>query len=107
MTPGGALQPGESLSEAAERELREETGVEAKPVRPHSVDELVVENERTGETTGWTTVVFEAVAESPETDDELGLDDENIEDARWFEELPEDVFDRERVETVYERSLGD
>lgn len=104
MMPGGALQPGETLAEAAVRELAEETGVEAEPVRPHSVDELVAENEATGETTGWTTVVFEAVAEDEAVDAELGLADEGIEDAQWAEGLPEAVFDRERVETVYERA---
>lgn len=104
MLPGGALQPGESLAEAAARELAEETSVEAEPIRPHSVDELVVENEATGETTGWTTVVFEAIAENPAIDGKLGLDEEPVEAARWFESLPETVFDRERVETVYERA---
>ncbi|MEF8799524.1 MAG: NUDIX hydrolase [Halolamina sp.] len=108
MIPGGALQPGETLAEAAVRELAEETGVEAEPVRPHSVGELVAENEATGETTGWTTVVYEAVAEDDDVDTELGLADEVIEDAQWFEGLPEEVFDRERVETVYERcEFGD
>lgn len=103
MIPGGALHPGETLTEAALRELAEETGVEAEPVRPHSVDDLVAENEATGETTGWITVVFEAVAEDEAVAADLGLADEVIEDAQWFEGLPESVFDFERVEIVYER----
>lgn len=104
MLPGGARKPDESLAEAAARELAEETSVVAEPVRPHSVDELVVENEATGETTGWTTVVFEAIAHDPAIDGELGLEGEPVEAARWFETLPETVFDRERVENVYERA---
>jgi len=104
MLPGGALQPGERLAEAAARELEEETSVEAEPVRPHSVDELVVENEATGETTGWTSVVFEAVAEDPTIDGQLGLEGEPVEAAQWFETLPETVFDRDRVETVHGRA---
>lgn len=103
MLPGGALTPGESLAEAAARELAEETGVETEPVRPHSVEELVVENDATGETTGWTTVVYEAVAEDAAIGADPGLADEEIEAVAWFETLPENVFDRDRGETVFER----
>jgi hypothetical protein len=45
MLPGGARTPEESLDSAATRELVEETGVEAEPIRPHSVDEFAVERE--------------------------------------------------------------
>jgi hypothetical protein len=58
---------------------------------------------RARETAGWTTVVFTAVATEPETDTDLGLADEEILDAAWFEGLPDEVFDRDRVEAVYER----
>ena len=34
--PGGVLQSGESLAEAVVREVREETGVEASPIRSHA-----------------------------------------------------------------------
>ncbi|MFC7142615.1 NUDIX hydrolase [Halosimplex aquaticum] len=101
--PGGALKPDESLAEGATRELREETGVNIDPIAPRGVDEFSFVNEETGETIGWTLVVFEAVAESAELGDDLGLDGEEITDARWFDGLPDDVYNPDLFEPVYER----
>lgn len=105
--PGGTHEPGESLAETVTREVREETGVEITPIRPHAVEELSVEHEDSGETTGWNAVFFEAVADATEIDDDPGLEDEAIDDARWFEGLPDSVFNRELTETVYDRCLDD
>ena len=104
--PGGARKPGETLGEAMARELREETGVEASPVAPRAVDEFRFVNEQTGELAGWTLVVFEAVADSPEIDRDPSVDDEEIADIRWFDGLPGDVFDPELLEPTYERCVG-
>ncbi len=107
LAPGGVPESGESLAEAAVREVREETGVEIAPDRPRALDEHTLENERTGETDGWTAVCFEAVAETTALDTDPGLEDETITDAGWFDHLPENAHNREWTEPVYRRCLGE
>lgn len=103
-TPGGVPKPDESLAEGVVREVREETGVEITPVRPWSVDEYTFVNRETGETNGWTGVMFEATAESTDIDPDPGLDDERISDVRWFDGLPDEVF-HPLTEKVYDRCM--
>ncbi len=92
--PGGGVDPGESLAETARRELAEEAGIEA------SYDGLGLLTRIELETGGYETwglvPVFAARAESlvPEIDDP----DDEISEARWFEDLPEDTRDREHLE---------
>jgi ADP-ribose pyrophosphatase YjhB (NUDIX family) len=101
--PGGARKPGETLAEATVRELREETGVEVSPLAPRAVDEFRFVHDDTGATAGWTLVVFEAVAESTEIDRDPSVDDETIDEIRWFDGLPENAFNSELLEPAYER----
>lgn len=101
LAPGGTLQAGESLREGLVREIHEEAGIEISPVRPHAVGEWAVHHG--DEQIGFRVVTFEARAETTEVGDVLGDEDEPISEARWFDELPEDVFHRERTERVLAR----
>jgi len=103
LAPGGVPEPEESLAEAVVREVREETGVEITPTRPHALDEHTLENERTGDTAGWTTVCFGAVAETTSLDTDPGLEDETITDVGWFDGLPETVANPDWTEPICRR----
>jgi 8-oxo-dGTP diphosphatase len=104
LAPGGAHQPGESLAETAAREVAEETGVEIDPVCPHVVDDFTFEHAETGETNGWTTVLYEAAAETTTVADDPGEADEEILDVQWFDSLPPDTFNYELTAEAYDRA---
>jgi len=95
--PGGAVEPGERPAAAARREVREETGLEAAVGDP-----LVVLEQTFAASDGSVAsfpaqfVVFAAGAagEIPDADS-LGLDDEEIAAARWFDTPPEHLHDGE------------
>jgi 8-oxo-dGTP diphosphatase len=104
LAPGGTLQPGETLAEGLRREVREETGVEVIMETPLGVCDVVTYNEDADgeETIGFTVVFARASAETTALGQDLGEDDEAIEDAGWFEELPGEVYNREGTEELLE-----
>lgn len=106
IVPSGGVKPHETLSEAVVREIREEGGIDAVPVRPHALTEGTTVNEDTGETLETRFVLFEATAETTEIGDGLGATDDEVSDARWFEALPQDVYNRALTERVYRRCRG-
>ncbi|WP_254274115.1 NUDIX hydrolase [Haloarcula marina] len=91
--PGGELDAGETLHEAALRELGEEGGIEA------TIEGLGmlgrVEFYCDGNDTWGVLPVFEARAETTEV--AIRDPDHEISDARWFTALPEDTRDRDEI----------
>jgi 8-oxo-dGTP diphosphatase len=91
--PGGELDDGESFQAAALRELGEESGIEA------TIEGLGmlgrVEFYCDDNTTWGVLPVFEARART--TDIAVDDPDQEISEAGWFEELPEDTRDREEI----------
>lgn len=93
LLPGGTLQPGESLEGGLVREVREETGVDVDPVRPHGIgSSRIVNAADRDEWTGFRVVLYEAVATDATVGDDLGVGDESIVAASWFRDLPESLF---------------
>lgn len=99
--PGGILRAGESLTEGLTRGIREETGVLVTPNRPRALDELVCHHG--DETDGYRTVVFDAHPDSTVVRDGFGESDDPIKKARWFDDLPENVFKRKSSVEVMAR----
>lgn len=87
-TPGGGHEPGETLSETARREVREETGIECSLT---GIDwarrKTIVLESDPSQRLFMLTVEFEAEYERGE----LTISDPDILEAKWFAEPPETV----------------
>ncbi|MGB9987374.1 NUDIX hydrolase [Salarchaeum japonicum] len=92
VVPGGAVEPGETPSDAARREVREETGLDADIGRPLVVlDQTFTTDDESFDAEF---VVFDARADGRIPDaTELGLESDEIRAARWFDEVPDALHD--------------
>lgn len=101
--PGGAVEMDEESTEAARREIREETGLDATVNAPLVVleqsyvaenDSCIAGNDEEEERFSALYVVYSATADDAVPDaSELGVNGEEISAARWFETLPEELHD--------------
>jgi 8-oxo-dGTP pyrophosphatase MutT (NUDIX family) len=104
--PGGGVEPDEEPTEAARREVREETGLNATVGDPLVVLEQSYVTETQSRAAGNKEAEPEEfsalyVVKSATADGEipnasrLGVNGEEISAARWFETLPENLHDRD------------
>jgi 8-oxo-dGTP diphosphatase len=90
-TPGGGHEPGESLAETAQREIREETATTCRLVDVFYAERKRFVHRDDPERRGYLLeVIFEAehVSGSPDASE-----DEEIQAADWFEEPPAPLYD--------------
>mgnify|MGYP006289574035 CR=1 FL=1 len=101
VVPGGEVRPDESFREGARRELREEAGIEATY---EGLGILAKVRFRSDGHNAWGVLpVYAARAET--TDLDVADPDDEISEARWFADPPEDTRDRDRLLAWRDRAL--
>ncbi|WP_430504980.1 NUDIX domain-containing protein [Haloparvum sp. PAK95] len=100
IVPGGLAKPGESLATAAEREVREETGVDATIERPVEFRRQRLQRaDGSDEVTMWFVgFLARTGGDAPAVATDPGTSDESIERVDWFEAVPNDCADRTLLE---------
>ena len=106
--PGGGVEAGERPADAAKREVREETGLDASIHEPVVVVDQTYTSAENGEP--WFSALYVAYAASADGDipdaDELGVSEGEITAARWFDSLPETLHDDDLLRPYLVEHLG-
>ncbi|WP_128224501.1 NUDIX domain-containing protein [Halobacteriaceae archaeon SHR40] len=101
--PGGEADDDERFRDAAERELHEEAGIEASYEGLGLLGRVTFYS---GEYSTWGVLpIFEASPRGNPTDLRIEDPDEEISEAAWFGELPEDTRDRSQLQRWRERKF--
>ena len=102
VVPGGEVRSDETFREGARRELQEEAGVEAEYDGLGILARVSFRSD--GHQTWGVLPVFEGRALT--TDPTVRDPDDEISEARWFDDLPEDTRDREELLRWRRRRFG-
>lgn len=100
LPPGGMVEPGERIEPACVREIREESGVDAVVEAPQYVRQGIYECGDRSIT--WYVVKLICRARNPTVGADLGLEDEHIVDAKWFDEIPDSLHELPRRDHLME-----
>lgn len=99
--PGGGVEPGEDWERAAEREVKEETGVDVDSVHPWRLRHSVHSFE--SRSTSIPCVFYHAEATDATISEDPGVDEvETIEDVQWFDTVPEEAVEPDRIREALE-----
>lgn len=100
LLPGGRLETDERPAAGAVREVAEETGIDVEVRGLAAIAEQTFVHEETGESFEFHFATF--LAEPADTSAEPAPSDPRTDEAAWLSAVPEDTFDRELVERLFD-----
>lgn len=101
LMPGGGVEQGETLEDAVVREVHEEAGIHVEPEDPLRVERQEMFYEDCEPVSNYF-IVYSARGKTEEIGEDLGDYDDEIEQAAWFSDIPENTRDREFIKEFIE-----
>lgn len=93
--PGGSVQADESLEEAVEREIHEEVGIGVNIEEPRKVIKQTLVSGDVKFSMYF--IMFSAYALTTDIKEKLGVEGESLDQARWFNTIPEESQNRKEL----------